>query len=223
MDDNKLDELLTDAVHSYRPPPDAPLDAIWARVEAEAFARARPQAFAGLGVHSAARLPRRCSLACSSGVRPQPRSIAAPLAAAPARVDAGAPRVQGAGRSVSAHHAGVSRPYRRAARRAPVEGSSGSERRKARGTGTAAARHHAPAARFTGRPRAAHERPARGSRTRARPGRAAAAAAPRRVTHPDQRSARRARRRAAHSLGRRRPLGQRSLYKEITCTATLWS
>jgi hypothetical protein len=38
MDDNKLDELLTDAAHSYRPPPEAPLDAIWARVEAEAFA-----------------------------------------------------------------------------------------------------------------------------------------------------------------------------------------
>ncbi|MGH7655831.1 MAG: hypothetical protein ACREN6_14330 [Gemmatimonadaceae bacterium] len=41
MDDNKLDELLADAVHSYRPPPAAPLDAIWTRVEAEAFA-ARP-------------------------------------------------------------------------------------------------------------------------------------------------------------------------------------
>ena len=38
MDDEKLDELLTDAVRSYRPPPAAPLDAIWARVEAEAFA-----------------------------------------------------------------------------------------------------------------------------------------------------------------------------------------
>lgn len=38
MDDNRLDELLTDAASTYRPPPDAPLDAIWARVEAEAFA-----------------------------------------------------------------------------------------------------------------------------------------------------------------------------------------
>ncbi|MFI5233656.1 MAG: hypothetical protein ACHQSE_14205 [Gemmatimonadales bacterium] len=38
MDDNKLDELLADAVRSYRPPPAAPLDAIWDRVEAEAFA-----------------------------------------------------------------------------------------------------------------------------------------------------------------------------------------
>jgi len=37
MDDNRLDELLTDAARSYRPPPDAPLDAIWSRVEAEAF------------------------------------------------------------------------------------------------------------------------------------------------------------------------------------------
>jgi hypothetical protein len=37
MDDNRLDELLNDAVRSYRPPPDAPLDAIWSRVEAEAF------------------------------------------------------------------------------------------------------------------------------------------------------------------------------------------
>lgn len=40
MDDKKLDDLLNDAVRSYRPPPDAPLDAIWARVEAEAFAPA---------------------------------------------------------------------------------------------------------------------------------------------------------------------------------------
>jgi hypothetical protein len=38
MDDKKLDDLLSDAVHSYRPPPEAPLDAIWARVEAETFA-----------------------------------------------------------------------------------------------------------------------------------------------------------------------------------------
>jgi hypothetical protein len=37
MDDKRLDELLNDAVHSYRPPPDVPLDAIWSRVEAEAF------------------------------------------------------------------------------------------------------------------------------------------------------------------------------------------
>jgi hypothetical protein len=37
MDDKQLDDLLTDAVHSYRPPPEAPLDAIWSRVEAEAF------------------------------------------------------------------------------------------------------------------------------------------------------------------------------------------
>jgi hypothetical protein len=38
MDDKRLDEILNDAVRSYRPPPDAPLDAIWSRVEAEAFA-----------------------------------------------------------------------------------------------------------------------------------------------------------------------------------------
>lgn len=38
IDDNKLDELLNDAVRSYRPPPDAPLDAIWSRVESEVFA-----------------------------------------------------------------------------------------------------------------------------------------------------------------------------------------
>jgi hypothetical protein len=53
MDDKRLDELLSDAAHTYRPPPDAPLDAIWSRVEAEAFAvqpiRSRPswRAFAG--------------------------------------------------------------------------------------------------------------------------------------------------------------------------------
>ena len=38
MDDKRLDELLTDATRSYRPPPDAPLDAIWSRVDAELFA-----------------------------------------------------------------------------------------------------------------------------------------------------------------------------------------
>ena len=48
MDDNRLDELLTDAVHSYRPPPDAPLDAIWARVEAEAFDGAAVKAGTGM-------------------------------------------------------------------------------------------------------------------------------------------------------------------------------
>ena len=37
MDDKRLDDILNDAVKSYRPPPDAPLDAIWDRVEAEAF------------------------------------------------------------------------------------------------------------------------------------------------------------------------------------------
>ena len=38
MDDKRLDEILSDAVRTYRSPPDAPLDAIWSRVEAEAFA-----------------------------------------------------------------------------------------------------------------------------------------------------------------------------------------
>jgi hypothetical protein len=38
MDDKQLDELLTDATHTYRPPPDAPLDAIWSRVSDELFA-----------------------------------------------------------------------------------------------------------------------------------------------------------------------------------------
>jgi hypothetical protein len=38
MDDKRLDELLADAVRTYRTPPEAPLDAIWSRVEAEAFA-----------------------------------------------------------------------------------------------------------------------------------------------------------------------------------------
>ncbi len=37
MDDKRLDEILSDAVRTYRSPPDAPLDAIWSRVEAEAF------------------------------------------------------------------------------------------------------------------------------------------------------------------------------------------
>lgn len=38
MDDRKLDELLSDAARSYHVPPEAPLDAMWARVEAEVFA-----------------------------------------------------------------------------------------------------------------------------------------------------------------------------------------
>jgi hypothetical protein len=38
MDDKELDELLTDATRTYRAPPDAPLDAIWSRVDAELFA-----------------------------------------------------------------------------------------------------------------------------------------------------------------------------------------
>jgi hypothetical protein len=38
MDDERLDEILSDAARSYRTPPEAPLDAIWTRVEAEAFA-----------------------------------------------------------------------------------------------------------------------------------------------------------------------------------------
>ena len=38
MNDKQLDELLADAAKSYRVPPTPPLDAIWARVEAEAFA-----------------------------------------------------------------------------------------------------------------------------------------------------------------------------------------
>ena len=40
MNDDRLDELLDDASRTYRPPPEAPLDAIWSRVEAEAFAPA---------------------------------------------------------------------------------------------------------------------------------------------------------------------------------------
>ena len=36
--DHKLDELLADAAHTYRVPPEPPLDAIWSRVEAQAFA-----------------------------------------------------------------------------------------------------------------------------------------------------------------------------------------
>ncbi len=38
FDDKRLDEVLHDAVRTYRNPPEAPLDAIWSRVEAEAFA-----------------------------------------------------------------------------------------------------------------------------------------------------------------------------------------
>jgi hypothetical protein len=37
-DDRRLDELLDDAARSYRVPPEAPLDAMWERIECEAFA-----------------------------------------------------------------------------------------------------------------------------------------------------------------------------------------
>jgi len=40
MDDRRLDELLDDAARSYRVPPEAPLDAMWAGIEREAFAPA---------------------------------------------------------------------------------------------------------------------------------------------------------------------------------------
>lgn len=40
MDEKKLDELLADAARTYRVPPEPQLDAIWSRVEAEAFAPA---------------------------------------------------------------------------------------------------------------------------------------------------------------------------------------
>lgn len=45
MDDRRLDELLDEATQSYRMPPDTSFDAIWNRVEAEAFA-SRPAAVA---------------------------------------------------------------------------------------------------------------------------------------------------------------------------------
>jgi hypothetical protein len=38
MDEKRLDQLLDDAARTYRVPPEPPLDAIWSRVEAEAFA-----------------------------------------------------------------------------------------------------------------------------------------------------------------------------------------
>lgn len=83
MDDNKLDELLTDAVHSYRPPPDAPLDAIWARVEAEAFtARSSKRApgWAAFGGAIAATL----LFGVLIGRATATRSLTAPLASASA-------------------------------------------------------------------------------------------------------------------------------------------
>lgn len=40
MDDERLDHLLDDAARTYRVPSNPPLDAIWSRVEAEAFAPA---------------------------------------------------------------------------------------------------------------------------------------------------------------------------------------
>ena len=83
MDDNKLDELLTDAVRSYRPPPDAPLDAIWARVEAEAFAprtARRSPGWAAFGGAIAATL----LFGVLIGRATATRSPSAPLASAPA-------------------------------------------------------------------------------------------------------------------------------------------
>ncbi len=81
MDDNKLDELLNDAVRSYRPPPAAPLDAIWARVEAEAFAPRtvrRSPGWAAFGGAIAATL----LLGVLVGRATAPRDRSAPLASA---------------------------------------------------------------------------------------------------------------------------------------------
>lgn len=46
MQDDQLDRLLTDAEASYRVPPAPPIDAIWAKVEREAFAANRRDAIA---------------------------------------------------------------------------------------------------------------------------------------------------------------------------------
>jgi hypothetical protein len=42
MDDRRLDELLDDAARSYRVPPEAPLDEMWAGIDREAFVERRP-------------------------------------------------------------------------------------------------------------------------------------------------------------------------------------
>lgn len=42
MDDRRLDELLDDAARSYRVPPEAPLDEMWAGIERDAFSRPSP-------------------------------------------------------------------------------------------------------------------------------------------------------------------------------------
>jgi hypothetical protein len=92
MDDKKLDDLLNDAVRSYRPPPEAPLDAIWARVEAEAFAapaaRRAPswRAFSGA---IAATLVFGVLVGRASTDRNLPAPLAATTAKTPARLAAG--------------------------------------------------------------------------------------------------------------------------------------
>ena len=83
MDDNKLDELLTDAVHSYRPPPDAPLDAIWARVEAEAFT-ARPSKHAPRWAAFGSAIAATLLFGVLIGRATATRTTAAPLASASA-------------------------------------------------------------------------------------------------------------------------------------------
>jgi hypothetical protein len=89
MDDNKLDELLTDAVRSYRPPPAAPLDAIWARVEAEAFASRAPNRTPGWAAFGGA-IAATLLFGVLIGRATATRGVSAPLvsAAAPASTPA---------------------------------------------------------------------------------------------------------------------------------------
>lgn len=59
MTDERIDRLMDEAMATYRVPPEAPLDAIWARVEREHFDAARPAAPLHGAPDGPHRLPRR--------------------------------------------------------------------------------------------------------------------------------------------------------------------
>ena len=153
MDDKQLDDLLTDAVHSYRPPPEAPLDAIWSRVEAEAFTVQPAKRAPGWRVFAGA-IAATLVFGVLIGRVTASRPVAVPLAVKSAPTPR-APCIHRAGWSATS---GRRRSFSATALLAGLPADPvRNERRTARGPGTAAARHHAPAPRFPGWPRAAHE------------------------------------------------------------------
>ena len=130
---NGLTKFSHDAVHTYRHPPDAPLDAIWARVEAEAFSAPRIQRAPSWRVFAGAIAATLVFGVVIGRVSAGRRTFRA--ARDNRNQDARTARIQHGGRSVSAHDAGIPRSHGRAARGAAVPRSCRDERRTARRAG----------------------------------------------------------------------------------------